>query len=106
MYGKRSPCDPQHEMTMRLPKTADWAGSAAADDEVHDAAAHVDRALHALAGEMLADVLVLPRDLDDLGFQRFRGHRDLAADLAVDLYGDLEHVGFQERGIRDGPRVI
>ena len=55
MYGKRSPCEPQHVMTMRLRHNARVSR---ADDEVHDAAAHVDRALHGLAREMLADVLV------------------------------------------------
>src|SRR5205809_5088555 len=102
MYGKRSPCDPQHEMTMRLRKT----GPSAADDEVHDTAAHVDRTLHALTREMLADVRVGLCDRDDLGLLRLGGDRDLAAHLAVDLHGDLEHLGLEQRGIGGRPRVI
>ena len=104
MYGKRSPCDPQHVMTTT--RFGIVGGVSPADDEVHDAAAHVDRALHGLAREVLADVLVALRNLDDLGLLRFGRDRDLAAHLAVHLHRNLEHVGFEKGRIRDGPGVV
>src|SRR5256885_2320672 len=81
MYGNRSPCEPQQLITIRLAIRGSTdvrggtararlgacaAGSLRADDEVHDPAAHVDRALHGLAREVAADVLILARDVDDL----------------------------------------
>src|SRR6478736_198429 len=73
-------------------RDADTNRSSAADHEVHDPPAHVDRALHGLAVEMPADVLVGACDVDHLALAGFGGNLDLAAHLAVHLHRNLDHV--------------